>query len=164
LATGRGKDGKFGLASSDPEGRKQAIALLRNIHDKVRLANDRLGRRVVSALEIHSAPAKGTTRSSDAAPYFAESLAEICAWDWECPLLIEHCDSLEGIDPRKGFLELEDELKLAKEHGVKLVINWARSVIEGQDVARPLAHLQRCRARGTDVLRYRYRRPVWQLG
>jgi hypothetical protein len=144
----RSKNGAFGLASSDPEGRKQAIALLRTIHDKVHLANDRLGRRVVSALEIHSAPVKGVPSSREAAPFFARSLEEICSWDWECPLLIEHCDSLQGIDPRKGFLELEDELQLAREHGVKLVINWARSVIEGQDVTRPLEHLQRCREAG----------------
>gem|GEM_PF-4684588 len=56
----------------------------------------------------------------------------------------EHCDSKRGASPvAKGFLELEDEIEIAKEFGLGLVVNWGRSAIEGRSTATPLTHLQK---------------------
>ena len=56
----------------------------------------------------------------------------------------EHCDSKRGASPvAKGFLELEDEIEIAKEFGLGLVVNWGRSAIEGRSAATPLTHLQK---------------------
>lgn len=125
----------YGLASPDADARQAALA----DHELALAQVQRLnaaGHRI-RAIEIHSAP----TRFADPHSY-AQSLAEIVSWDWgTTQVWAEHCDAwVDGQDPAKGYLRLEDEIAVLDRVGAKtgtgrlgLVINWARSAIEGRD-------------------------------
>ncbi len=92
----------------------------------------------MAAIELQTAPAR--TGSAEA---LARSLTEIAAWDWSgAAILIEHCDALvPGHEPEKGFLSLADELAVARELGLGVLINWARSVIETRSPDGAVAHV-----------------------
>jgi hypothetical protein len=74
-------------------------------------------------------------------------------WDWGGAVLsVEHCDDLNGPSPLKSFLPFDEELEAVKaametieEMGyptqVGVSVNWARSVLEVRDAARPLKHI-----------------------
>lgn len=139
----------FGLASTDPDGRRRAIEFSATIRDHVaRLAGD--GHRTI-AVELHSAP-----RGRGSARALADSLRHMAAWDWcGARLTIEHCDALrEGQAPEKGFLPLDDEIhaiasaraQTGADFGV--TINWARSVIETRDIEGARRHIRDARAAG----------------
>ncbi|GGF41839.1 DUF4862 family protein [Subtercola lobariae] len=147
-----GNDPLFGLASSDGEGRRRAIEFARTAQRTILATNRILGRRAVQAVEIHSAPGGG--RAS--VPHFAESLAEIGGWDWGgAELLVEHCDAhVLGQPSAKGFLDLQGELdaisavNVREGHRFGVILNWARSAIEGRDASTPLAHIGAARSQG----------------
>jgi hypothetical protein len=137
-------DADFGLASPDAAGRRRAIEFTRTALAAVRRANDNLGRRVVRAVELHSAPGGG--RASAAA--LRDSLAEIGEWNWGgAELLIEHCDAhVPGRPSAKGYLSFDDELDViadlnASGHRYGMLVNWARSAIEARSTSRPLEHI-----------------------
>lgn len=120
---------EVGLASGDADRRRDALASAASLRDDIRRFNDRAGRRVVTAVELHSAPrAVGTPDA------LAASLAEVADWDWDgAQLLLEHCDAfVEGQAPEKGFLSLADEIVAVRDSGapVRLSLNWGRSAIE----------------------------------
>ncbi|MBB5193564.1 hypothetical protein HNQ50_004322 [Silvimonas terrae] len=145
----------FGLASENEEARVAAVRFMAHIFAKTRKLNDHAGRAVVRAVELHSAPASGVAISGLAASAFLRSLAEIASWDWECPLVVEHCDSRTGIEPRKGFLSLEEEIQVVHavaadfpQRQIGLCVNWARSVLETHSKDTPLTHIAQCQRAG----------------
>jgi hypothetical protein len=140
-------DPRFGLASTSPEGRRQAIAFVRAAHQAAERLNNALGRPAVNAIQLHSAPVATPGCSSQAA--LAESLAEIIAWDWNSVrIVLEHCDALmPGRAPSKGFLSLSDEVDAVQQvnetskRGVTMAVNWGRSVIEQRRPEAAVEHL-----------------------
>lgn len=81
------------------------------------------------------------------------SLIEMAAWDWGGAVLcVEHCDDHKGPAPVKSFLPFDEELDAVRaaiesaaaagySTQIGVSVNWARSVLEAHDVARPLAHI-----------------------
>ena len=121
----------FGLASTDEDGRRRALDTVRSACDWIRSIEES-GRGTIAAVEVQSAPRQPWASSVA----FGRSLEELTAWDWgSTRLLIEHCDApVEGQVPEKGFLSLEQEIRLARDVGVGILINWGRSVIERRSV------------------------------
>jgi len=121
---------RFGLASSDEAGRQAALTAVARVRDDAVRLNDRKGRPVVRAIELHSAP----RREGSSTEALVASLSEIASWDWQgAELLIEHCDAqIDGRKPEKGFLRLDEEIRAisAADAGFGLSINWGRSAIE----------------------------------
>jgi Domain of unknown function (DUF4862) len=146
-------DPRFGIASSDEDARLRAVRFVLDARNAVNNINDRLGRRAVAGIELHSSP-RADAGSSRAA--LERSLLEIVSWQWEgAVVLLEHCDALNAFrEPQKGFLSLDDELaaleRTNRESGsdIRCLINWGRSAIEGHDVATPPAHIARARSAG----------------
>lgn len=143
-------DPDFGLASPDQAGRQRALAWARaETEAVVRLVHQ--GHQI-KAVQFHSAP----TGKADAA-MFALSLIELASWDWGgAQLWVEHCDAqVAGQEPNKGYLRLDQELAVldqvsaaAPAAGWGLVINWARSAIEGRSAATALAQIKAGAASG----------------
>ncbi|KQR80153.1 hypothetical protein ASF98_19650 [Arthrobacter sp. Leaf337] len=143
-----GREPAFGLASKDTGGRQAALAAVFRTAEAVRSLNDAVGRQAVRAVHLFSAPrpSAGVSAASASAGALRASLAELAgyAWDGARPVL-EHCDAALGNKPWiKGFLPLEAEIEAitAADAGVGLAVNWARSVIEQQDVSAPSRHLK----------------------
>ncbi len=150
----RGANGGFGLASTDEAQRQACVELYRHILDKINQANDHFGCKKVLALELQSAPLAGCKDSHSAAACFQTSLHQMLEWDWPCELVVEHCDAMSGVSPRKGFLPLKDEIEVLtavnKQHntGISLCINWARSALEAQNITLPVEHIKQCQQAG----------------
>ncbi|MDO4664929.1 MAG: DUF4862 family protein [Actinomycetaceae bacterium] len=138
------KNSKFGLASTDFEGRQAALSFFKVVNARVHDLHDRSGRKLISAVQIHSAPTNSAHYSS-----FKDSVYELSEWDWSgAELVIEHCDSPSiGRKPEKGFLKIEDEIAIAKEIGIGVHINWGRSCLEERDSQAPLRHLRKASER-----------------
>ncbi|MEX9254082.1 DUF4862 family protein [Pseudenterobacter timonensis] len=137
----RGANGGFGLASADEEQRKACVDFYRHLHQKITAINARFPGRAI-ALEMQAAPQAGNASVDQATEAFSRSIREIAGWDWSCDLVLEHCDSMTGVAPRKGFLPLERVLEVLKGTGIGVCINWARSAIEGRNVALPVEHVR----------------------
>ncbi|WP_033495670.1 DUF4862 family protein [Bifidobacterium biavatii] len=132
------KDSNFGLASPDAAGREAALDLMAQAcHAIADLAQWR-GTQDVRFVEIHSAPTARASRDAMAA-----SLEEMSWWDWSgAELVIEHCDKyIDGQQPEKGFLPIEDEIDLCLQAGIGLTVNWGRSVVEGRAAATAVDHV-----------------------
>lgn len=137
------KDPDFGLASPDEAGRQRALTWARGA--AAGIAQLVAEGHVIRAVQVHSAP---TGKADPAA--FAKSLVELTRWDWGgVQLWVEHCDAhVEGQKPNKGYLTLDQELAVldqvaaeAPGAGWGMVINWARSAIEGRSAQTPLDHV-----------------------
>ncbi|MBO1740774.1 DUF4862 family protein [Leifsonia sp. TF02-11] len=132
----------YGLASTDPLGRADAVADLdRMRRDLVRLPV------IPSVVLLHTAPS-GALGSVDA---LQDSLASITSWDWcGSTLAIEHCDrAVPGRPFEKGFLPLADEL--AALEGIPeagLWLNWGRSAVELRDAMAVTAQVAAAAASG----------------
>ena len=137
----------YGLASGDKDGRRAAIGDVQKINDAVRKFNDSRQRKVVSALELHTAPRKDGYVDS-----LASSLEEIAAWNWDgASLVIEHCDAwIEGQQPEKGFLTIDQEIEAIRKSGVDvgIFINWGRSAIELRDADKVAQQIATVRESG----------------
>lgn len=139
---------KFGLASTDEDGRKAALAIMEKVNAAVRRVNDRLGRRAFRAVELQSAPTGGRLNGGASTAAFTRSLIEIGDWQWDgAALSVEHCDSAQpGIAQQKGFLTIEEEIAAitaanrSLEHAIGGSINWGRSVIDGHSVDTVARH------------------------
>ena len=79
-----------------------------------------------------------------------KSLEELAQLDWcGAKLVIEHCDRyIEGQNPEKGFLPLEEEIQIAKEAGIGITINWGRSVVEERNAQAAVEHVRAARQAG----------------
>jgi hypothetical protein len=139
----------FGLASTDPQGRLEALKFVSGLRDYVlRLAAE--GHRV-EAVELHSAPHLSSSPGA-----LEESFKVLLDWDWGgTRLLIEHCDAPRpGSKPEKGFLTLSEEVDVIaslREQGWEqagIVVNWGRSVIETQNPDTAVEHLSLAREAG----------------
>lgn len=137
----RGANGGFGLASADEEQRKACVDFYRHLHQKITAINARFPGRAI-ALEMQAAPQAGNASVDQATEAFSRSIREIAGWDWSCDLVLEHCDSMTGVAPRKGFLPLDRVLEVLKGAEIGVCINWARSAIEGRNAALPVEHVR----------------------
>ncbi len=142
-----GKDANYGLASSDENGRSEALADVKKVLAAVDEFNDSAGQSMVSAVEIHTAPRR--VGDVDA---LAKSLEEIASWNWsETQIVIEHCDAwVDGQSPEKGFLKLEDEISAIQltSAPIGIFINWGRSAIELRDAGRVVEHIELAKSSG----------------
>lgn len=135
----------FGLASPDEAGRLAAVAMLREQIASIKTMNDRVGRKVVLAAEIHCAPGFDKRDFTASPEAFRRSLGEAAELDWDgASVLVEHCDAfVPGQKPAKGFLRLEDEIAAITSlegSAIGLSLNWGRSLVELRDPARVIEH------------------------
>lgn len=134
-------DPHFGLASSDEEGRQRAMTWIAGLVDDVRSLHEMVGHPVVRFVELHSAP------SNHAEPTALKaSLAELSSLfaDSELTPVIEHCDASGGVGPgEKEFLSLDDEITALSGTGVRVTVNWGRSVVESHDPDLPARQVDR---------------------
>jgi hypothetical protein len=147
------KDARYGLASSDPEGRAAAVQHVRLLHDQVRELQDANGEEAVKVVELHSAPVAVAGASSIAD--LSASLVEIASWDWgSVQLILEHADALVDHPHQKGWMALADEMtavaRARDESGqaIRHGVNWGRSAIESRDAQGPVEHLTTLRDAG----------------
>lgn len=137
---------KFGLASSDEAGRKDAIALTKDAAAAVKRINQALGRNAVIAVELHTAPGGSDVQA------LTTSLIEISAFDWQgAKIVLEHCDAkIADQKAEKGYLSLSDEIKAIKASNldIGITINWGRSAIETRSAAGPIEHLKQAHQAG----------------
>lgn len=141
-----GADPRYGLASSDEEGRAAAVADLRRVAADVARLEDGSAASV-AVVTLHTAP-----RATGAVDALARSLREVAALDWRgARLVIEHCDAfVPGRVPEKGFLPLDDEIAAIRTAGVPigLWLNWGRSAIELRDADAVTAQVASAAASG----------------
>lgn len=149
-----GNTPEFGIASDDDAGREQALAFMARARDAIAKLNAHAGRRVVTAIEMQTAP--NQSKASSSAMSLEKSLETMLSWDWQgAQIVIEHCDTyIDGQKPAKGFLTLADEIQAIQAVNKKLdanvgvVINWGRSVIEARSVNGALDHIKQAKAAG----------------
>lgn len=137
----RGGNGGFGLASSDEAQRRECVNYYQRLCRHITALNSRFPGKVI-ALEMQAAPLAGNASVEQATDAFARSMKEIAGWDWDCELVLEHCDAMDKPAPRKGFLPLSNVLDVLADYDVGVCINWARSAIEGRNTTLPLTHIQ----------------------
>jgi len=147
------KDHRFGLASPDEDGRLAAVDMAREIVDAIKAINDNAGRRVVTAVELHSAPGFTDREFIPNPKAFARSLQQVADLDWNgTAVMVEHCDAfLPNQTPAKGFLSLEQEIGVLKSLAgspIGLSLNWGRSLIELRDPDRVVDHVKLASASG----------------
>lgn len=141
----------IGLSSENENGRKAAVESCRRAWVAIQKLQDFVGRPCVRSIQLSSSPTplKGGAKSSTTA--LEKSLTEILQLNWgQTIVCLEHCDSFTGVSPIKGFLNLDDELLLLQMMGgvksnLGMILNWGRSVIEGQSVEAPIQHLKTVR-------------------
>ncbi|MEJ6004097.1 DUF4862 family protein [Paucibacter sp. AS339] len=144
----------FGIASDNAQGREEALLFLRKACEAISTLNAACGKRVVDAIQIHTAPNRAVAASSVGA--LKESLATLVQWDWQgARVVIEHCDAyLPNQLPSKGFLSLNEEIETVLDINARfgcnlgVVINWGRSVIEARDPRGALQHLRLAKEKG----------------
>jgi len=142
------KNPKFGLASDDVLGRKEAIAMHARVNSILHVMNEKYGKRSVIAVQVVTAPSMSVNGVSSSSDSLLKSLDEILRWDWGgAKIIIEHCDKFIPMEPfEKGFLSIENEidtlLKISHSHNVGITINWARSAIEERSYITPINHLK----------------------
>jgi len=140
----------IGLASPEQECRAAAVALTRRAIAAAAVVNDQEGRPVIDSVLLQSAPRTSGTSADAARAAFARSLDEVAREALGgVRIIVEHCDSFEGPEPAKGFLDLGTELALAARNGFGTAINWGRSYLETRRIDGPLEHVRRARDAGT---------------
>lgn len=141
------KNPHYGIASSNREGRKKAIADIKEVLVAIAEFHEKSKRSIVKLVEIHTAPREIGNKFE-----LSESLAEIGSWNWQgVELAIEHCDAfISGQTPEKGFLSLKDEIDGIRTSGadIGVVINWGRSAIEFRDANRVIEHIEMAKKAG----------------
>ena len=143
------EDRHFGLASLDEGGRKRALDFAESARRALEHLYKYFGRKVVRAVEVHSAPKLSGSGATSSVEALAESLSALRARDWSgATLLLEHCDAaVPARAPDKGFLRIEDDalaVKLSRgPTPAALSINWGRSALETRSLEGPIQHLGR---------------------
>lgn len=142
------KNHNFGLSSDNEEGRKKAVEMHKKANLLLHETNHRYGRKSFLAVQIATAPSMFISGVSSSLNSFMKSIEELLSWDWGgARLVIEHCDALiVGQPKRKGFFTLDKEIdafkSLSTDNDVGVMINWARSAIEGRSPDKPIEHLK----------------------
>lgn len=145
-----GNGSNVGLASRSSKGIKKAFKLYQKAQNAIRQLNDYIGRNVIKAVHITSAPGNMKNKVNGSGEAFRDSLAEISSWDWcGAKVVVEHCDAYcPGLKPQKGFLSLDDEINAIlsinekSNTNVGVTINWGRSVIEKRSVDGAVEHIK----------------------
>ncbi|MCS4484464.1 DUF4862 family protein [Gleimia sp. 6138-11-ORH1] len=133
-------DKHFGLASADKNGRSEALKFTREIIRTIDELHQIADERIVTGIEIHSAPSILADKEA-----FAASLEELSSLFAQAnlALIIEHCDAYNPQVPgEKRFLSVADEIWAAKNSSAQITINWGRSVVETHDRTAPAQHIQ----------------------
>ncbi|MBS0320020.1 MAG: DUF4862 family protein [Proteobacteria bacterium] len=143
----------FGLASPDDAGRAAALRMLDDMRQTIVGLNDKAGRKVVLAAEIHCAPGFDQRTFTADADAFRRSLDSAATMPWDgCSVMVEHCDAyVPGQKPAKGFLPLETEIDvLAAMPGspIKLSVNFGRSLVETHTPEGAMQHVRAGHASG----------------
>ncbi|WP_058235001.1 DUF4862 family protein [Devriesea agamarum] len=140
-----GTNPTFGLASVDPEGRAQALDLVRRALSAADGLRDRTGENSVAALHVHSAPSVTADREA-----FARSLEDLLPIIPDgIRLIVEHCDAYDPkVTGEKRFLTLDDEIEVVRGTGIGITINWGRSALEAHDADRPRQQIAQLVAEG----------------
>lgn len=139
---------KFGLASDDERGRSDAVAMHKRANQILHRMNEHFGRQSIIAVQMTTAPSTPVEGVFSSMNSFLQSMEEILSWDWcGARIVIEHCDASIADQPfAKGFFSLEKEIeaieKLSSVHSPGVMINWARSAIEGRSAGKPVEHLK----------------------
>jgi len=144
----------FGIASDDAKGREEALAFMQKACLAIAKLNQHLGRKAVQAIQVQTAPNR--SRASSSAKSLQASLETMLSWDWQgTQIVIEHCDALvPEHPPAKGFLSLEDEIKVLsainsqQSQPLGIVINWGRSVLETRSTQGAIEHIKQVSAQG----------------
>lgn len=140
-----GADPRFGLASPDADARAAAVRFAGELRDAIAAWSERAGRRVATAVELHSAPTNGACVDA-----LRRSADEIAGWDWcGARVTLEHCD--RGRADRaveKGFLPLDDEIAVASERGLGITLNWGRRCLEEREADSIAATIREVRRAG----------------
>ncbi len=142
------KNQNFGLSSDNEEGRKKAVEMHKKANLLLHETNQRHGRKSFLAVQIATAPSMFISGVSSSLNSFMKSMEELLSWDWGgAKIVIEHCDAfIVGQPNRKGFFTLEKEIdafkSLSIDNDVGVMINWARSAIEGRSPDKPIEHLK----------------------
>ena len=144
-----GSNPEFGLASTNAQGRREALTMMRHVAETIRWLHSS-SPLTIAAVEIHSAPSGGSIEA------LYESMATMAQWDWAgAALVIEHCDAaVPDHEAVKGFLPLHEEVRLIDElrgtatTALAITINWARSAIEFRDPDAVSEHIRYCDERG----------------
>lgn len=139
----------YGLASSDEEGRQQALS---DAYAALAIADHAAqvtGRPRVFGVQVHSAP-RPDFHNTNA---FSRSLEELLAnADPSVLLTVEHCDATRPDQHvAKGFLELSQEIEAVKAFDTDqlgITINWGRSMIEGHSFGYVNDHIAQAREAG----------------
>lgn len=155
------KDPHFGLASDNEGGRAAAVEMGRSACAAVARLNAAVGQGKCRFVQFHSGPTRHSTPAraagvSSSSQALTRSLSELLALDWQgARLMVEHCDSFDGVAPVKGFLPLAREIEalqavnVASAPGkVLLTINWARSVLETHEAETAARHVREARQGG----------------
>lgn len=141
----------FGLASINEKERSVAVKVMQQTSDYVHRLNQKFCRKIVKAIHFHSLPSNKDNNINGNKAALKKSLAEIKNIDWgETNLNLEHCDAyIPNQAPDKGFLLLKDEIEVLCEiGGYGMVLNWARSAIEGRCALTPLTHIKMTKKAG----------------
>lgn len=147
LVRGAARDGRFGPASRDGEGRREAVGFVLAAHDAARWLADVIGPQRVVGVAVASSPRRTGLADEAALPAFTTSMAQVADATTDGSVtIVEHCDALvDGTAPAKGFLELGSELGVVRQLAtdrIRLGINWGRSAIEGRSAATAFEHVR----------------------
>lgn len=134
----------FGLASAQEDLRRAAVDFIQELRRTAEHLNQTTAEESISVLQIHSAPpGKGTAEA------FCRSLEDLARGHWSTRLVVEHCDGRNHrFRGEKRFLGIDDEIRIVRDHGIGLAINWGRSALEGRGPDLPLAHIRQTAAEG----------------
>lgn len=141
----------LGLASVREQDRCAAVTLMEQVAAYVLQLKQVFGRKVVNTIHFHALPKNDETGMRGHKEALKRSLRDIKNIDFSgAHLNLEHCDAyVPGQPAEKGFLSLQDELELLSDAGgFGVVLNWARSAIEGRSRLTPLAHIRMTQTAG----------------
>jgi Domain of unknown function (DUF4862) len=109
----------FGLASKNEAGRNSAVKLMEKTSDYIVELNKLFSRKIVKAVHFQSAPKNNYQEIRGNKFALKKSLLEINHFNWQgAELNLEHCEN------------------------TGIVLNWARSVIEGRSTEHILKHIK----------------------
>ncbi|EEH63483.1 hypothetical protein HMPREF0044_1407 [Gleimia coleocanis DSM 15436] len=135
-----GVNKSFGLASPENDSRLEGLQFVNDILTTIDQMHQYAGERIVTGVEIHSAP--GVEADKEAFKRSLDTLSN--SFDAAgLDLIIEHCDAYNPAVPgEKRFLTVTDEIWAARDTLARLTLNWGRSVVETHDAKVPAKHLQ----------------------
>lgn len=133
------KDPNFGLASPDEDGRKVALAFMKQLREALADFAQWRASQDVKFIEIHSAP----TRMRQPRRHGRLARGPRAAGLVRCQAGDRALRQVRrGQKPEKGFLPIEDEIALCGSAGIGLTVNWGRSVVEGRTPETAVAHVE----------------------